>query len=86
MLLGADTKRVLGEDRVTGLELNCGRVVQADFVVCAVGIRPQAQLARDAGLTVNRGIIVDDGLATSDPNDLRARRMRRASRRCLRPR
>jgi nitrite reductase (NADH) large subunit len=68
VLLGADTKQVLGKDHVTGLELNCGRVVQADFVVCAVGIRPQAQLARDAGLTVNRGITVDDGLATSDPN------------------
>ncbi|WGJ15869.1 FAD-dependent oxidoreductase [Methylocapsa sp. D3K7] len=68
VLLGADTKQVLGEDRVTGLELNCGRIVQSDFVVCAVGIRPRAQLARDAGLTVNRGIIVDDGLATSDPN------------------
>ena len=68
VLLSADTKQVLGKDHVTGLELNCGRIVQADFVVCAVGIRPQAQLARDAGLTVNRGIAVDDGLATSDPN------------------
>ena len=66
MLLGADTKRVLGEECVTGLELNCGRIVQADFVVCAVGIRPQTQLANDAGLTVNRGIVVDDQLATSD--------------------
>ena len=66
VLLGADTKRVLGEECVTGLELNCGRIVQADFVVCAVGIRPQTQLANDAGLTVNRGIVVDDQLATSD--------------------
>jgi nitrite reductase (NADH) large subunit len=66
VLLGADTKQVLGEEYVTGLELNCGRIVQADFVVCAVGIRPQTQLAHDAGLTVNRGIVVDDQLATSD--------------------
>jgi nitrite reductase (NADH) large subunit len=70
VLLGVDTKSVLGEDRATGLELSCGRIVPADFVVCAVGIRPQAQLARDAGLAVNRGIVVDDGLATSDPNIL----------------
>ena len=67
VLLGADTKQVLGEECVTGLELNCGRIVQADFVVCAVGIRPQTQLAHDAGLMVNRGIVVDDRLATSDP-------------------
>jgi nitrite reductase (NADH) large subunit len=68
VLLAVDTKSILGEDRVTGLELSCGRILPADFVVCVVGIRPQAQLARGAGLAVNRGIVVDDGLASSDPN------------------
>ena len=68
VLLGADTKRVLGEDRATGLELSDARVLPADFVVCAVGIRPNAELAREAGLAVNGGIMVDDGLTTSDPN------------------
>ncbi len=33
----------------------------------AVGIRPNAALARDAGLPVNRGIVVDDGMAASLP-------------------
>lgn len=37
-------------------------------MVCAVGIRPNAALAREAGLAVNGGIMVDDGLTTSDPN------------------
>src|SRR3984893_11683789 len=64
VLLGADTKRVLGKD----LELSDGRVLPADFVVCAVGIRPNAELAREAGPAGNGGIIVDDGLTTSDPN------------------
>src|ERR1700730_15189682 len=68
VLLGADTKRVLGEDRATGLELSDARVLPADFVVCAVGVRPNAELARKAGLAVNGGIMVDDGLTTSDPN------------------
>ena len=68
VLLGADTKRVLGDDRATGLELSCGRVLPADFVVCAVGIRPNTQVAHEAGLAVNGGIMVDDGLTTSDPN------------------
>ena len=68
VLLDADTKRVLGEDRATGLELAGGRIIPADFVVCAIGIRPNAQLAREAGLAVNGGIMVDDGLTTSDPN------------------
>ncbi len=68
VLLEADTARIVGDEKATGLELTDGRVLQADFVVCAVGIRPQARLARDAGLEVGRGIVVDDGLATSDPN------------------
>jgi NAD(P)H-nitrite reductase large subunit len=53
--LGADTKRVLGEDRATGLELSDARVVPADFVVCAVDIRPNAELAREAGLRSTAG-------------------------------
>jgi nitrite reductase (NADH) large subunit len=68
VLLGADTKRVLGEDRAMALELSCGRILPADFVVCAVGVRPNSQLAHEAGIAVNGGIMVDDGLTTSDPN------------------
>jgi len=58
----------LGEDHATALELSCGRILPADFVICAVGIRPNTQLAHDAGIAVNGGIMVDDGLTTSDPN------------------
>lgn len=68
VLLNSDTKRVLGHRRAAGIELAGGRTIPADFVVCAVGIRPNAQLAREAGLAVNGGIMVDDGLTTSDPN------------------
>ncbi len=34
----------------------------------AVGIRPNAALGRETGLNVNRGIVVDDAMRTSDPN------------------
>ncbi len=44
-----------------------GRAFEADLVLSAVGLRPQAALARDGGITVNRGIVVDRHLATSDP-------------------
>jgi nitrite reductase (NADH) large subunit len=63
----ADTKAILGESKVTGVELKDGRVIPASLVVMAVGIRPNAALAKDAGLAVNRGIVVDDGMLTSDP-------------------
>jgi nitrite reductase (NADH) large subunit len=43
-----------------------GRRVPAKIVVMAVGIRPHAELARAAGLPVNRGVLVDDGMRTAD--------------------
>jgi NAD(P)H-nitrite reductase large subunit len=54
--------------RVTGVALKDGRVVPADVVVAATGIRPNAELARDAGIAVGRGVLVDDRMRTSAPN------------------
>ncbi len=67
VVTGAETAEIRGPDRVTGVVLKDGRTFPADLVVMAVGIRPNAELARDAGLEVNRGILVDDDMATSDP-------------------
>ena len=66
--LEATTARLHGNDRVERVELKDGRRLAVDTVVIAVGIAPNAEIARAANLTVNRGIVVDDGLATSDPN------------------
>ena len=62
----ANTKAILGEGRVKGVELEDGRVVDASLVVMAVGIRPNVALARAAGLAVDRGIVVDARMQTSD--------------------
>jgi len=63
------TVELLGENgRVTGVELSDGTVIPADLVVMAVGIRPATAVAAKAGLAINRGILVDDGMATSDPH------------------
>lgn len=48
--------------------LSDGAELGADVVLSAIGLRPRTQLAADAGLTVNRGIVTDRFLATSDPN------------------
>ncbi len=50
----------------TRLELEDGRVLEADLLVVACGVRPETTLARQAGLTVDRGIVVDERLRTSD--------------------
>jgi nitrite reductase (NADH) large subunit len=63
--LGAQTAAIRGNRRVEAVELADGRLLPADLVVMAVGIRPNTDLAASAGLNVNRGIVVDDGLQTS---------------------
>jgi len=67
-VLEAQSQEILGEDgRVCGLRLKDGRVLPCDLLVMAVGIRPSTGLAKAAGLEVNRGVVVDDALRTSDP-------------------
>ncbi|WP_296210539.1 FAD-dependent oxidoreductase [Psychrobacter sp. UBA3480] len=53
---------------VCGLSLKDGRTLVADFIVMAVGVIPNAALAKQSGLEVNRGIVVDDFMHTSCPN------------------
>jgi nitrite reductase (NADH) large subunit len=64
ILLNANTARLHGEKFVEGIELTDGRRIDADGVIFAAGIRPNTALARDAGISVNRGIVVDDHLQT----------------------
>ncbi|MGA5216249.1 NAD(P)/FAD-dependent oxidoreductase [Streptomyces cinereoruber] len=52
---------------VTAVELADGFVLDAQVVVLACGVRPRVALAREAGLDVATGIVVDDELRTSDP-------------------
>ena len=67
---GASTAAILGTERVTGVRFADGEEIPADLVVMAVGIRPNTGLAKAAGLEVKRGVVVDDGLRTSDPHIL----------------
>ncbi|MCH4419754.1 nitrite reductase large subunit NirB [Staphylococcus haemolyticus] len=66
--LQANSKEIIGKDDVEAIKLADGRIIETDLVVMAVGIRPFTQVARDAALEVNRGIVVNDYLQTSDPN------------------
>jgi nitrite reductase (NADH) large subunit len=65
--LDAATAALRGAGRVEAVELADRRTIPADLVVVAVGIRANVELARSAGLNVDRGIVVDDGLGTSNP-------------------
>lgn len=64
----ANTKAIHGNGKVESIELADGTIIPATLVVMAVGIRPNADIAKDAGLDVNRGIVVDGGMHSSDPD------------------
>ncbi|MET0534053.1 MAG: FAD-dependent oxidoreductase [Steroidobacter sp.] len=64
--LGQEVRRIVGETHVEGVELGDGRQIECDTVVIATGIRPTVDLARAAGLAIDRGIRVDDWMRTSD--------------------
>jgi nitrite reductase (NADH) large subunit len=64
----ARTAAILGDTRVSGVRMANGTEIAADIVVMAVGIRPNIELARQAGLRCERGVIVNDTLQTFDPS------------------
>ncbi len=66
--LGARTAEIAGAREATGLRFADGSSAAADMVVIAAGVAPRVELAADAGLTVDRGVVVDDFLRTSDPS------------------
>jgi nitrite reductase (NADH) large subunit len=66
LLLADGVQCVTGTDHVDGVQLRSGRHVACDTLVVATGIRPNIDLALDAGLSVGRGIRVDDRMRTSD--------------------
>ena len=66
-IMPAATVALEGERHVQGVRLDDGRLLPASLVVMSVGIRPNVALAREAGLQVARGVVVDDAMRTSDP-------------------
>ncbi|WP_020065685.1 NAD(P)/FAD-dependent oxidoreductase [Paraburkholderia caledonica] len=66
-LLKANTAEIVGPDRVTAVRFDDGTEVPADLVVMTAGVRPNIDLAKQAGLHCDRAIVVDDTLQTYDP-------------------
>lgn len=67
-LMEKETVEILGDERVTGLRFKDGSIVEADLVVMAIGIKSNTETAKNNGIYVNRGIVVNDSMETSEPN------------------
>jgi len=63
----AQTKEIVGTEHVEAVRLADGAEIAADVVVMAVGIRPNFDLAKKAGLHCERGVVVADTMQTFDP-------------------
>jgi nitrite reductase (NADH) large subunit len=61
------TKIMRAAGRITHLEFKDGTTLETDMVVVSTGIRPITEIATASGLNVNRGIVCDDQMHTSDP-------------------
>lgn len=65
---GNSVKAIEGAGRVECVVLANGEAIDCDTVIICTGIRPNIDLARNAGIAVGRGITVDDAMRTSDPD------------------
>ncbi len=60
--------RASGTDRIQQVILASGEILSADLLLLCVGIHANTKLAKDAGLDINRGVIVDQHMRTSNPD------------------
>ncbi len=67
VLTGVVVEEIAGDPAASGVRLKGGETIPAGTVLIAAGVRPNLDLARGGGLTVDRGLVVDDDMATSAP-------------------
>ena len=65
IVLGVKTAEILGKETVSGIMLDSGKKVSGDLVLVSAGMRSNTELALEAGIKVNRGVVVDGHLRTS---------------------
>lgn len=65
---GVTVEAIEGDERVRGVRLADGELIEADLVIVGVGVVPNTELAEAAGLSVDNGIVIDGASLTSDPD------------------
>lgn len=72
VLLNRQTRAILGASQVRGLRFVDDATLDCELVVIAAGVRPNWEIAAGCGLTVERGIVVDDFMRSVDDADIYA--------------
>lgn len=65
--LGSATEEILGQGEMRGLKFKSGKKLEADMAIVAAGVRSSIEVAKEAGLEIDRGLVVDDFLQSSSP-------------------
>ncbi|NLB18734.1 MAG: FAD-dependent oxidoreductase, partial [Syntrophomonadaceae bacterium] len=65
LYLEASTAEIAGDGKVSSVKLTDGREIPCDLVLLSTGVKPNVELAKEAGISVNKGIVVDSSMRTS---------------------
>ena len=65
ILTSASIEQIEGEEHVTGVRLSAGEVIPAQLVIVSAGVRPNIRIAQEAGLSVDRGVLVNSNMLTN---------------------
>jgi len=65
IVLGVKTEEILGEKRVSGILLNNGKELSGNLLLISAGVRSNTDLAVEAGIKVDKGVVIDEYLQTS---------------------
>jgi NAD(P)H-nitrite reductase large subunit len=68
IITGHTVVEIYGRETVEGVSLDSGKAISCDLVLVAIGVSPRLELALDAELQVNRGIVVDHHMTTNHPD------------------
>jgi nitrite reductase (NADH) large subunit len=66
VLVSNQVKKINGERFVESIELRNGKTIECDTLIVSAGIKPNTELAKEAGLAFGRGVKVNDAMQTSD--------------------
>ncbi len=66
VILGAQVEKILGEQKVEGIQIKDGQKVETSFVLFSTGVRSNIQLAKELDLEIDKAIIVDEYMQTSE--------------------
>lgn len=64
--LNTTVKEITGKKQVSGVTLENGNKLDCDLLVVAIGVQPNIDVVKDVGIKINRGIVVDEHMQTSD--------------------